>query len=131
MQVDSCSKDQKYDSKYSIFVGNLSFLINEDQMIEHFSDCGDIERVRIVRDKFAGRGKGIGFVVFKDETSVDLALKLNGEDLNGRPLRITRVVKKFKKFSDGKNKQKPGEQEKNKGKKFKKKKKTAPISLMD
>ena len=37
---------------------------NED-LREHFSDCGSIENVRIIRDKMSGMGKGFGYIKFE------------------------------------------------------------------
>jgi len=96
IQVDSCASSKRYDDKRTVFLGNLPFDANEERLYEHFSDCGDIEKVRLVRDRASGDGKGFGFVVFKDPTSVSFALKLDGEKFDNRNLRITRVVKKHK-----------------------------------
>lgn len=54
-----------FENKFLKFNSFFLTATNEDEMISHFSDCGDIERVRIVRDKNSGLGKGFGFVVFK------------------------------------------------------------------
>lgn len=52
-------------SKNSIFVGNLSFDTTEDDLWNHFSECGDIKRARIVIDKKTKKPKGCGYVSFK------------------------------------------------------------------
>lgn len=39
--------------------------IEEESVREHFSDCGEIENVRIVRDRRTCLGKGFGFLTFK------------------------------------------------------------------
>jgi nucleolar protein 12 len=74
LRVDICTSDgsaPNYDTKLTIFVGNLPFDIRENQLIEHFSACvgdNDIDFVRIIRDRMTGVGKGIAFVAFKVST---------------------------------------------------------------
>lgn len=38
--------------------------MEEETVRKHFDVCGEIENVRIVRNKFDGSGKGIGYVKF-------------------------------------------------------------------
>lgn len=64
-------------------------------MREAFEDCGEILNVRIVRDRKTGIGKGFGYVLFNDKSSVELALKLDGTDCQGRKMRVQRAVKVF------------------------------------
>ena len=48
-----------------MFVGNLPFDVQDEDLYSHFSRCGEIEFVRIVRDKKTNIGKGFGYVQFK------------------------------------------------------------------
>lgn len=73
----------------------------DDEVWELFSGCGQIESVRIVRDRDTGLGKGFGYVNFVDRASVELALKMDGAEFNNRALRISRCVKKLKKTESG------------------------------
>ena len=57
-----------------------------------FFQCGAISSVRIVRDAATGIGKGFGYVNFASEDSVEIALTLNGSELDGRKIRVTRCV---------------------------------------
>ena len=54
--------------------------------------CGTISSVRIVRDAATGIGKGFGYVNFASEDSVEIALTLNGSELDGRKIRVSRLV---------------------------------------
>ena len=54
--------------------------------------CGTISSVRIVRDAATGIGKGFGYVNFASEDSVEIALTLNGSELDGRKIRVSRFV---------------------------------------
>ncbi|XP_025918577.1 RNA-binding protein 34 isoform X1 [Apteryx rowi] len=96
IRVDLASKNSSHDNKRSIFLGNLSYDISDDAVREHFSDCGDVVAVRIVRDRQTGMGKGFGYILFENTDAVHLALKLNNSDLMGRKLRVKRCVEKGK-----------------------------------
>ncbi|NXG47400.1 RBM34 protein, partial [Psilopogon haemacephalus] len=96
IRVDIASKSSSHDDKRSIFLGNLSYDISDDAVREHFSVCGDVVAVRIVRDRKTGLGKGFGYVQFENTDAVHLALKLNESDLMGRNIRVKRCGKKWK-----------------------------------
>ncbi|KAM9155895.1 RNA-binding protein 34 [Pangshura tecta] len=96
IRVDLASKATSHDNKRSIFVGNLSYEIEDDTVREHFSECGNVVAVRIVRDKNTGIGKGFGYVLFENTDAVHLALKLNNSELKGRKLRVKRCIEKEK-----------------------------------
>jgi len=70
----------------TIFIGNLSFQITEDAVKDFFKDCGEISQIRWV--EVEGKFKGNGFVEFVSNEAPDEAMKLDGEDLMGRPIRI-------------------------------------------
>ncbi|KAM4694116.1 RNA-binding protein 34 [Discoglossus pictus] len=90
IRVDLASKGTSHDNKRSAFVGNLPFEIEEETVRQHFNECGNIEAVRIVRDKRTGLGKGFCFVLFEGTDAVQLALKLNNTELLGRKIRVKR-----------------------------------------
>ncbi|TPX71798.1 hypothetical protein SpCBS45565_g00935 [Spizellomyces sp. 'palustris'] len=90
IRVDRSVKDKKHDVKRSVFVGALPFDINEEVVRAHFSQCGDIEYVRLIRDKTTNVGKGIGYVQFADRAAVGLAMKLHQSELEGRKIRVNR-----------------------------------------
>uniref|UniRef100_A0A672N4U3 RRM domain-containing protein n=1 Tax=Sinocyclocheilus grahami TaxID=75366 RepID=A0A672N4U3_SINGR len=96
IRVDRVSQHSGHDHKRSIFVGNLPYDIMELPVREHFEDCGNVEAVRLVRDRESGMGKGFGYVLFESPDSVMLALKLDGSKLLDRNIRVKRSVKKEK-----------------------------------
>ncbi|XP_057316329.1 RNA-binding protein 34-like [Hydractinia symbiolongicarpus] len=89
LRVDKCENKQ-HDHKKCLFVGNLPFNVSEEDLRQHFTDCGDIEDIRLVRDKATGIGKGFGYVRFKSSDGVTFGLKLNGSTFKERPLRVYR-----------------------------------------
>ncbi|NXE21105.1 RBM34 protein, partial [Ardeotis kori] len=96
IRVDIASKSGSHDNKRSVFLGNLSYDISDDVVRDHFSICGDVVAVRVVRDKTTGLGKGFGYVLFEDTDAVYLALKLNDSVLMGRRIRVKPCGEKWK-----------------------------------
>lgn len=91
LRVDLSVRSMEHEHQRSVFVGNLPFTADEEELRRVFSDCGEIEAVRIVRDTKLGVGKGFGFVQFKERSGVVFALKRNNKvELEGRPLRVIR-----------------------------------------
>lgn len=96
LRVDSITHPSPQENKRSVFVGNLDFEEDEESLWNHFSSCGDIEYVRIVRDSNTNLGKGFAYVQFQDLKSVNKALLLNNKNMKkkdgkkGRALRISR-----------------------------------------
>ncbi|XP_060099066.1 RNA-binding protein 34 [Heteronotia binoei] len=96
IRVDLASESTSHDNKRSIFVGNLPYDVDDDTVRHHFSECGTVKGVRIVRDRNTGIGKGFGYVLFEDTDAVHLALKLNNSELKGRKLRVKRCIEREK-----------------------------------
>lgn len=89
--------------KKSIFVGNLRFDIRDDDLINYFTKVGSVNYVRIVRDRSTGLGKGFGFVVFNERSSVKEALKLDDSTFKGRQIRVKKVQDDEKPSKGGKS----------------------------
>lgn len=85
---------RKNDS--GVFVGNLTPTVEEMDLHQHFKDCGEIDYIRVVRDRQMNLGKGIAYVVFKESSSIRLALRLNNSTLHDRKLRIKKIEKQPK-----------------------------------
>lgn len=62
----------------------------------HFADAGDIVSVRVVRDPATQVGKGFAYVRFVEKSAMQLALDLEGSELAGRKIRVTRSAEKKK-----------------------------------
>jgi len=93
IRVDLATGERKLDNARSIFIGNLPFEAEEEDVRKHFEQSGDVETVRLIRDQETNYGKGFGYVMFKDRTSLPDALRLNEAPFNGRKLRVSRAQK--------------------------------------
>ncbi len=81
----------------TIYVGNLSYDIREEELKVLFSEFGNVESAVIIKDKETHRSRGFGFVDMSDAEGESAIAALNGKEVSGRTL----VVNASK--SDGKN----------------------------
>ncbi|KAI3969254.1 hypothetical protein MKW92_038950 [Papaver armeniacum] len=70
-----------------LFVGNLSFSLEQKDLEEFFKDAGEIVKVDFAKLK-DGRSKEHAIVTFAAEEAVQKALEKNGQNLMGRPVHI-------------------------------------------
>ena len=72
-----------------VFVGNLSFDVSREELIEAFSAAGKVVDAKVPTDRETGRPRGFAFVEFEDDEAAQKSISLmNGKDLKGRPLRV-------------------------------------------
>jgi cold-inducible RNA-binding protein len=70
-------------------VGNLSFDVTRDELIEAFGEAGRVLDAKVPTDRETGRPRGFAFVEFEDEDGARRCIEMmNGRDLKGRPLRV-------------------------------------------
>jgi RNA recognition motif-containing protein len=72
-----------------IYVGNLPYQADDQQLNELFAQHGTVTSARVIVDKFSGESKGFGFVEMPDKTEAEAAIKAtNEQDFLGRALRV-------------------------------------------
>lgn len=70
-------------------MGNLSFDVTRDELIQAFSAAGRVVDAKVPTDRETGRPRGFAFVEFESEDAAQKSITLmNGKDLKGRPLRV-------------------------------------------
>ena len=74
-------------TEFGIFVGNISYKCTENDLKKFFKDCGKVVDVRLAK-KPDGKLKGFAHVDFENKEAVDKAVQKNGEELQGRALKI-------------------------------------------
>ncbi|WP_413575342.1 RNA recognition motif domain-containing protein [Bdellovibrio sp. HCB290] len=73
-----------------IYVGNLSFSTDSDQLTSVFAAHGTVLSANIITDRDTGRSKGFAFVEMESDNEANTAIeKLNGMDLGGRAMNIS------------------------------------------
>lgn len=81
------------DFTQTVFIGNIPFVVSEEELRAFFVSCGEIENVRLVRDPKTHLGKGIGYVMYKTKEGMQAAIKeKDGQKFKGRELRVKRAV---------------------------------------
>ena len=72
-----------------LFVGNLSWNLNWQELKDIFKEYGEVAFVRVVTDRETGRSKGFGFVEFTTvEDAISAKEAMDGQEIDGRELRI-------------------------------------------
>ncbi|MBI1316097.1 RNA-binding protein [bacterium] len=73
----------------NIYVSNLSYRVEENQLRSLFEQYGEVSSVKIVMDRETGRSRGFGFVEMTNDAEGKLAIEqLNEVDFQGRNLRV-------------------------------------------
>ncbi len=71
----------------NIYIGNLSNEVTEEDLNLAFETFGEVESVKIIKDKYTNRSKGFGFVEMASKAEGKSAIDdLNGKELKGRAL---------------------------------------------
>ena len=73
---------------HSVYVGNVDYSVTSEELGLLFKSAGKINRVTILTNN-KGEPKGCAYVEFSEQEAVQNALKLNGEILSNRPLKVT------------------------------------------
>lgn len=73
----------------NIYIGNLSFTTSEDTLKALFEEFGEVESVKVIKDRFSGRTKGYGFIEMPSNSEADQAIKaLNGNRIEGNHIKV-------------------------------------------
>lgn len=73
----------------NIYVSNLSFDVNENELNQLFATFGKVDSARVIADRDTGRSRGFGFVEMSNKAEADAAISgLNGKEIKGRALTV-------------------------------------------
>jgi RNA recognition motif-containing protein len=73
-----------------LFVGSLAWSATDDDLAKFFSGVGTVVSAKVIVDRDTNRSKGFGFVEMSSDAEAQAAVdKLNGQDLNGRPVAVS------------------------------------------
>ena len=76
----------------SIFVGNLPFRAEQEDVIELFAQFGEVTNCALPLERDTGRKRGFAFIEMADESTEEAAIQgLQGAELMGRSLRINKA----------------------------------------
>lgn len=72
-----------------IYVGNLSFNVNDQTLSDKFAAFGSVQSAKIIMDRDTNRSKGFGFVEMSNSNEATAAIDgLNGSDFGGRSMTV-------------------------------------------
>ena len=75
-----------------VYVGNLNYRTQEQDLKQHFSQYGKINEVKIIKNNRTGRSKGYAFIRYASANEAEGALVEHGEQFNSRAL-VVRIAK--------------------------------------
>lgn len=72
-----------------LFVGNLTYNVNESQLEALFAPFGTVQRAQVIFDRDTNRSKGFAFVEMNTDAEAQAAIQgLNARDYDGRNLTV-------------------------------------------
>lgn len=72
----------------TVFVGQLSWNVDNDWLQSEFAECGEVVSARVVTDRDSGRSRGFGYVEFTTAEAAQKALELAGKEVDGRAIKV-------------------------------------------
>ena len=83
----------------NIYVGNLSFRTDDEELREIFAEFGDVTSAKVVMDRETDRSRGFGFVEMSSNDEGNAAIEaLDGAELGGRNLRVNEAKPRERRF---------------------------------
>lgn len=84
----------------NIFVSNLDYQVEDDDLRGFFEDYGTVDSARVITDRETQRSRGFGFVEMNDEDAAAKAIKeLNGSHVKGRAISVSEAKPREEKKS--------------------------------
>ncbi|KIM20731.1 hypothetical protein M408DRAFT_55298, partial [Serendipita vermifera MAFF 305830] len=72
-----------------IFVGKLSWNVDDDWLKSEFESCGEVVRASVQMDRQSGKSRGFGYVTFSTSAAAAKAVKeMNGKEIDGRAVNV-------------------------------------------
>jgi RNA recognition motif-containing protein len=74
----------------NIFISNLSFRINDEDLRQLFEEYGDITSAKVIIDKYTGKSRGFGFVEMSSDESAKKAIEeLDRAEYDGKVITVS------------------------------------------
>jgi RNA recognition motif-containing protein len=86
----------------NIYVSNLSFNVQDEDLREFFAPYGEVTSAKIINDRETGKSRGFGFVEMSDDTASQKAItELDGATVEGRNIKVMEAKPKENKSFGG------------------------------
>lgn len=70
-----------------LYVGNLDYGVDSNELTTLFSQAGKVANVSVISDRYSGRSKGFAFVEMESDEDAKKAIEMfNNQDHKGRKM---------------------------------------------
>ncbi|CAG58749.1 uncharacterized protein GVI51_E02981 [Nakaseomyces glabratus] len=89
-EEESSPKKAKTDGEpATVFVGRLSWSIDDEWLKQEFEHIGGVVAARVMYERGTDRSRGYGYVDFEDKSYAEKAVKeMHGKEIDGRPINV-------------------------------------------
>jgi len=92
----------RYMSSSRLFIGGLSYGMDDQSLRESFTEYGEVIEARIIHDRETGRSRGFGFISFTSNEEAAAAITgMDGKDLHGRLVHVNYATERTGGFRSG------------------------------
>ena len=84
----------------TLYVGNLPYRANEAAVRELFSEYGQVQSVRLMKDKHTGKRRGFGFVEISTDDANKAISALNDSEFQQRTLKVREAKERPEKIAE-------------------------------
>ena len=84
-----------------LYIGNLGWNVTESDLTQLVSAHGTVLDTKIITDRDSGRSRGFGFVTIEAPSVQDVIRALDGEVIDGRPIRVSEAEERPQRSRDG------------------------------
>jgi len=86
----------------NIYVSNLSFNVQDEDLREFFAEYGEVSSAKVIMDKFTNRSRGFGFVEMPDNAAAQKAItELDGATVEGRAIKVSEAKPREERSNTG------------------------------
>jgi RNA recognition motif-containing protein len=75
----------------NMYVSNLGFQVNDEELKTLFNKFGEVTSAKVVMDRETGRSRGFGFVEMADTAAEEAMKSLDGTQVDGRAISVTKA----------------------------------------
>jgi len=84
-----------------LFIGNLSWNTTETDLSDLAAAHAEVVDAKVISDRDTGRSRGFGFLTIESDTPDDVIRALDGQDVDGRAIRVNQAEDKPQRTSGG------------------------------
>ena len=82
----------------NIYVSNLSFNVQDEDLRGYFAAYGEVSSAKIITDRETGQSRGFGFVEMSNDAEAQTAIReLDQSDVDGRQIKVSEARPKTEK----------------------------------